>query len=438
MSRRAWRIAGIAAAGLVVAVLLAAIVLRLVFESRLEAAEARFRSEAGPLELAVYAPPDVTDPMNIAAWLQAGAAAILVADEDRGLLAELDDRPSAEWSQEERQRAEALLAELEPALTLLHGAAELTESSFGLQYGAGPNMAIPNGIDLLRASSLLAVDARLALERGDLERARTSTRAVERVAAALGREPILLFVILENAVTHRHLLLLRHFLDSEPTAHVLSELAADLRHRETQRSPTSRALAFEGAGAYAAWGLGLSPVPSGLRMPWPLRFLEPLIAARTLETFVGLVETTESPGKVVHQRPYQAAVWPWEAYSMLLVPNVVDVLNKDRVTGSALELARLAIELRRTALAEGRYPDTLVSVGDRPPAPSALSGEMPVYERTDSGGVRLAYPEARRRWEEYDQVDTRRREEREELLSWELPPLGPRAPESVPKASPTP
>lgn len=421
--RRLLRLLGILLASLVVVALLVTLLFRLYSERWLAAAEERFREEAGPLELAAYAPADVPDPENVAAWMQAGAAAILVADEDRRLLAELDDRPAAEWSEQERERIETLLTELEPALTLLHRATGLTESSFGLAYHAGPTMPIPSGTKLLRASSLLAVEARVALDDGDLDRAVAAARSVERLAGALGHEPILLFAILEEAVSHRYALLLRSILQADPSEPLLVNMAADLHHRESLCSPLGRALAFDGAGAYASWGLGLTPVGGGFRMPWALRFLEPLLATRTLETFLILIGSAETPGSLGHLPLQQRGPsWPWNVYPMTFVPNVVDALARDKATGSALELARLAIAVRRTALADGRYPDSLTGVGDRPPAPSPLAGEQPLYELTNDSGVRLAYPEARRWWDEYEETESRRGE----LLVWELAPLAPR------------
>jgi len=78
----------------------------------------------------------------------------------------------------------------------------------------------------------------------------------------------------------------------------------------------------------------------------------------------------------------------------------------------------LAIEANRSALSEGRYPDSLADLGERPPTPSPISGEAPLYERTADGGVLIAYPVAERLWKDRGSDEDRRAR----LLSWALPP----------------
>lgn len=423
MKRRPLRLIAAALASAALLLLAGALLFRVHSQRRLDAAETRFLDQAGPLEPAAYAPAAVREPANIAAWMKAGAAALLMEGEDRHLLAELDDRPVSQWSAPERRRIEAVLGELRPALELLHRGAELSDSSFGLHYAAGPTMPIPSegGVQLLRASSLLAIECRLALARSDLEGALRSARGVERIAAALGHEPILLLSILAETVTHRYLLLLRSILESDPPESVLAGLAADLHHREALCEPLARAVAFDGTGAYHAWLQGVFQGRIDLRLFATSRFLGPLIAARTLEAYLELVRLAKIPD-LLADLPSEppAKVRPWDLH-LLLMPNFTDALLRDKATASALELARLAIQARRVALLEGRYPDSPGAMAFIQSLPSALSGEAVLLEPTASGGIRLAYPEAKRLLEEREASEARRAD----LLDWVLPPLSP-------------
>jgi hypothetical protein len=133
--------------------------------------------------------PPLPDEENAAAWLQAGAAAIVWSEREKGVVGEATLAPYDGWPKGHRSQVRATLNRHRGALETLHRAAPIERSNYGIRYSEGLAAEMPDLLALLDASRLMMVEARIALVDGDEARALTALETMARLATSLQDEP---------------------------------------------------------------------------------------------------------------------------------------------------------------------------------------------------------------------------------------------------------
>ena len=260
---------------------------------------------------------------------------------------------------------------------------------------AGPNR-FEDDVGLLRAARLLAIDSRVALAEGDVE------RSVERVedltalirafegASGLVRQMFAASVeghqlhavadlVASPVVGRRHVVRLRAAVSDREISATLrrmmqaqaEEYLANLDELRSEDPAGDALRRVEVAEVVAAYGeLATTPFSEVRR-----RVDERLAAARSPE------------------RPADVLVG-------LAIPNMLEAFAKIQAAGAGRQLARLALELRLRSLDLGAYPASLAGLpGAAEPDPFA--GEPPRWETGPEGAV-LTNPAAEALWETAD------------------------------------
>lgn len=147
-------------------------------------AEGRFVRELGSLDPAGYTRPPVKADANAARFFLAAAGKLRLEPEEVQLLASWAATPGPV-----DERLAAAVWKNDSALRLARQGAGLFESFYGLDYAAGFHAVLPDLPQLLSLGRLLALDARLARERGETARLGASLSALASLAASLESEP---------------------------------------------------------------------------------------------------------------------------------------------------------------------------------------------------------------------------------------------------------
>jgi hypothetical protein len=192
LTTRLWfRRTVLTAGALVLLVLVAVPSVQLYASSRYE----RALAEAGPLELdpAAFEKPEVPEHENAAAWIEAGAAALLLSSEEMELRSRLNQSgPANTWESGQLDQARAILERYSGGLETLHQAADLEKSSYGIRYRDGLKAETPDLLSILHGARLLLLDARVAMADGDEARLLQSLAAMSTIAESLEEESTLI------------------------------------------------------------------------------------------------------------------------------------------------------------------------------------------------------------------------------------------------------
>jgi hypothetical protein len=396
--RRTVRVVGV----VLVVALAGLLALRIYGNRRLAAAEREFRANLGPMAGNSYASPTVPDEENAAIYLRAGAQAVVLPGGDKALAAELTTLVFKRWNPQQVSEISRILAGNAPALELLHRAAGMTRSSFGLTDPANVDEDLKDKLPLLKllwAQRLLWLDAHLALRDGDTVRLLDDARAMSEMAAALERETPLIAELVGIAAEK---ILLSTVADAVASPHLdgtavsgLSNVLLDLDLRAAWR----RSLAFEfklpGVSQVVRGELERKRniVRSTIYLAAPSYFDAPSVAwmARLLVA-VDVPYGTRLLA-LAQQRPQSV-------FSPLAIrtPNLVQAGGRNQVILSERRLARVALALRRQGLATGAYPDSLDAFPEAS-APDPFTGEHIVYTHRRDGSAELSVPGGVKLWE---------------------------------------
>lgn len=129
--RRIVRALVIGLAGAAVLVLGASLLLRIGGERALERERTAFVDRWGPVDAAAFQRPAVAEERNAAAWIKAGAAAIVWSNADRTLIQRLSVHPAQEWSEEQRTAVLEVVEGNRAAIELLGRAVGLSGQRLG-------------------------------------------------------------------------------------------------------------------------------------------------------------------------------------------------------------------------------------------------------------------------------------------------------------------
>ena len=405
-----------AAAGLLIVVVGLVVVLRHRGARALAVAAERFESEIGTLDPLAHAPPGLPDEDNAAFWFQEGFAALETTGTDRAAVNDLweNDRQALGPAVEDYLRRNAV------AFEHFHRAGGLRFASWGVRYESGPNPPVPDLLEQLWGKKVIATDARAALAAGNRERLLADVRALASLYRALEREPLLIFQLIATNVELSHHQLVQEILLSDlGDAELLRELAEQLDARSTGQAMQS-ALAVEGSWIKSTIEHGVDDGGPFWQQLWraPASVWAPYESAAGIDLYYRLAKAAELPATRIEPFLYSApeSTPVIGIIAKMLIPNLIDGLEKRRAAIAARRLARLSIGLRLDALAHGGYPESPADFVRETADPYA---EGPLhYQRLADGTVVLSFPAAEAFWQQR-YTDPERNKP---LFDWRLPP----------------
>jgi hypothetical protein len=350
---------GVALALLLVLALVASLAFALYGNWRTKRATERFEAVLGPPDLARFIRSEVPEADNAATWLAAGAGAIVLSGDQREFMGPRE-RAGAPWSAGEIALASRIVEDNAPALELLRRAAACKASSYSLDYLQGPDIELPPILELLRAGSVLWIDARLALAAGDVSRLRTDLETLDRLADSLARESLLVTAIVAQAIDRYYLDLVHRLVigGSEPQD-LLADVEAVLAGRDRQ-ADYLRSLAAEGSLLFSLPAVKV-PVADGVRPPnWLTvqlyRLAGPLLTAALVDEFSAIGELVAKPWPEVVATSQERLERGFpRSFAVTLYPNLIDSIGKLKAGESARQLALEAIRQRRALMTDGAY-----------------------------------------------------------------------------------
>jgi hypothetical protein len=220
MGRDRWLI-GLAA---LVAVLgMAVFGLRLSTEKRREAAVGKLKTKTAAFEqrLLRRTPPEAPEPLGAAGPQQAESSEPEPPEEDytaafdrliekkkaldseprwQEALELIGDTKWGEWTEADRQRVAEFLEANRDLILELRRLAEAGGALYELDYSQGFSMALPHLAQLRHCARMLAADAALAAARGEYEETIKDFVAGRKLAASVGKEPILISQLVRMAI----------------------------------------------------------------------------------------------------------------------------------------------------------------------------------------------------------------------------------------------
>ena len=361
---------------------------------RLAAARGALAERLGPLDLARLAPAAVPEEGNAALWILRAGAAI-----DTQRYREASQRVGrllccalGDWTVTEREEARQVLEEQAAAITLLPAIAAASGSDFGLPYADGWEVLareMPDWTPVVQVSRLAGLEARAALDRGDLSRFLSATRALAATADALCSEPSLMTMIVGVSVERTYLGSVRDFL-AAPRLRSATDLTVIVeRTREGPCSDQSRRGIEGEAVLIGSAGDSWYPETGSPLRDWLTAPGGALVGAATLEGIDCLLENLNRPYSELLALQETDTCRPRRLGMIyqIAVPNMLRALGKARALETSRSLAVAALELGLERTDTGRFPESL-ELG-----PTPYTGEVPVYTRGD-GWAEVAAPES--------------------------------------------
>ena len=281
---------------------------------------------------------------NAAEWLMAGGCAIDSIDYSRGAIGEASLRPFSEWSPELVDSVRQSLDRQQAALEMLHRAATLDRSSYGIEYRRGFDLEMPDILPLVKACRLLLAEARVAAADGDRQRTLTALAAMGRLASSLERENSVLTALIGIACERMMLLAAAETLVcGQPwtTDPVLVEELAETLSTEDLRAMIGRALQFS-----TLRGPEAATEPSSVADEWARAEFE-----RAHALARELVDAPYGSAPGWHSRPEDEGV-----VAGVVLVNLRSAIARHQAALAQRQLVRAAIALRRLALVDGAYP----------------------------------------------------------------------------------
>lgn len=386
------------ALALLATILLLAAVVELVErrgERRLAAAVTRFQQEIGDLDPAAHAPAEPPPAENAAARFRAGAAVLALSEDQRAALGASLQRDWTAAAEIDPAVAE-ILRRNSRALAEFRRAGELHRSSYGIDYAAGPDGLLDDLPQVLRIRRILAADARGGLATGDRERVLADARAIAALRRSLEREPALVCQLLARAVATGYHGLVHDALASDlADPALLAELAALLDQGEATRA-LAAAFAVEASWMSRA---NLWQEAGWRGFLWRLR--SPFEQAAMVDLHRRLARAAELPA--AEMAAFVRGDIPGDPVTAILadmlIPNLMDGLDKHSAAAAERRLAAAAIALRRHALEHGAYPEDLGGIPGAELGDPYGGGRLR-YDRRADGSAVLSLPAAQTRWRE--------------------------------------
>lgn len=329
------------------------------------------------------------DEENAAAWLRAGAAAIVWTETEKGTIGEATLAAYDRWPTGLSSQARATLQRHSGALETLHRAAPIERSNYGIHYSQGIEAEMPADLlGLLDASRLLMVEARIALADGDQRRTLTALETMARLGTSLQDEPTTITTLVGIACERMMLTVAAEVTESAhprvASRDVLDELEGTLAATEGHEI-VSRL--FDGWTAVLEVELNRRAAASEVEnLPDIDRDRLRRLRAQLLE----LLEVPYGTDPARFDRPLEGVVV--ESYPQAVLEDVqgfAKVIERLQVLQAQRRLVRAGISMRRIGLSKGAYPVERPSVAELA-GPDPFTGRLLGYRPRIDGSLELA------------------------------------------------
>ena len=420
------RVAGVA---LVVA-LAGLLALRIYGDRRLAAAKRAFAAKAGQGAGNPYASPIVPDRENAAILLRAGAEAMVITGNERAQAGEMTMTPVEAWTPEQRDFLHRYLESNGPALELLHRAAAMTRSSFGLRDPVNEveelRVRLPL-LKLLTAQRLLLLDARTALLTDNRERFLADARSMATMAVAIERESPTIAVIIGLAA-EKIFLTAASEATARPDAPVetvrsLQALVPDNDLRAVwRRTVETDAFAIDRrvAAGHARPGMAAEE-GSGWRASLLQLCCGDIFNAQVWKLRAELLDVVDqplgsSPAWADRGKASPRSIFP--VFELVMFPELARAGGRVESTMSLRNLGNVALKVRLRGLETGAYPQTLADYPEAQRADPFAARPLSYLRRPDGSAV-IAVADFGLLWSRISDAGVRG-----QPFTWELPAPG--------------
>ena len=391
---------------------------RVVAGITLKKATEEFRTSVGSLDLMKLAPAPVPDHRNAAFWLLKGIEASVKRErgdmKDLGAFIGMD---LAELGGARGERAEEILERHREVLEHLHRMEGLTSSSFDLDYSQGAAIEIPNLLSALLCGRLLLVEARLALARGEPQRAWSSLAALKGQVDAVYGEPVLVFALVGAALEQFLFMGLRDIAQGDGFAAAKwIQLVAESRSRNYTDLFGG---AIQGDAAASRW-----MVTSGARHIPEMLGGGRLLLPGSVEGLVRTPEAWQALAEALHYYRSSAEAFPESSYAELRasgqlrksqernwIPNLERLAGRLKANQGIRLMAQRALELKAQQQA-----DRLLAEGSSWVDP--FTGRAVSVHRGEDGSTTFSIPRIEDVWKS---VFPTTRRDGLRLFQWTVP-----------------
>jgi hypothetical protein len=378
----------------------------------------RYQKEVDSVKPDEYAPQELPKHKNMAIWLKAGAGILYLTKEQRvDLLTRLMDVHQKDWTTADIIALKEILKQNVIALQVLERTNYLTESSFDLPYSDGYEMSLPPLMEFLETRKLLACKARLHLLEGQLSESVKTAKLLERIAASLGHESVVICGLVGQVSEKDYYNLIQEMLPYADPA-VLQEFRTQLDHLQGMIVPVSRVVAAEGASLYVTLRDSSSKIeePGQQRARIMRSLMKRQMLAGALELHRHYAQLSKQPYQKVQPATWEPTDYVQEVVRQGFAPNVGTIVERFQSTESVRILASAAIDLCLYASKNSSYPQDLTGF---PEIRSTYTGETARYEVHSDGSATLSFPEADIYW---DSRQEQLKPAKKPRFVWKLPP----------------
>ena len=314
---------------------------------------------------------------NAAEWLMAGGCAIDSIDYSRGAIGEASLRPFSEWSPELVDSVRQSLDRQQAALEMLHRAATLDRSSYGIEYRHGLDAEMPDMLPLVKACRLLLAETRVAAADGDRDRALIALATMGRLASSVERESSILTALIGIACERMMLVAAAETLvcgqpwTADPA---FVEQLAETHSTEDLRAMMGRALQSSNLRGPEA-----ATEPSSVADDWTRAEFE-----RAHALARELVDAPYGSAPGWHSSPEDEGV-----VAGVVLVNLRLAIARHQAALAQRQLVQAAIALRRLALVDGAYPADRSAVPELI-GPDPFTGRALAYAIREDGSAEVA------------------------------------------------
>jgi hypothetical protein len=358
---------------------------------RLANVSRRYEREVGPLAVRAFVRPKVAAEENAVTWQRPGVLAAVFFSGDQDLVGSLSAKRFGNWTAEETAKLEAILERSRPAIELLERARTMRVSNWEIPYEAGTTAKLPNLMAAINSAKLVLARGRLALGRGDRETAISSAETLASLARSHEAESATFMLVIGLAIERLHLALVHELVTSAPmTLQELDRLETSICAEDLIRAARQALRGNAAAIAHDVDSESIAGEIHGAIHRSIERALGKVIAAAVIESHQDLEKHLGEPVRAPRgatDDENRSGGW-WKHLMSAYDANFESVSARTTATASARDFARLAIALRRQAVATGHYPASLPAIGGVS-ANDPLTGGPRVYEVHADGSAEL-------------------------------------------------
>jgi len=347
------------------------------------------------LQASDFEMPEIPDDLNAAAWLQAGAAAIVRTNEEKEAVAPATFLPYEEWTDELRGEVRDALDRHRGALETMHMAANLERSSYRIRYSDGVRARIPDLLTLLDADRLLMLEARVALADGERQRTLDALATMTRLATSLDEESTLITALVGIACERMQLTAAAEVVASD------QPWVADGEVLDRLEATISTADGAELIGrVFDAWSAVMELHVNGLAtgseaeygdIERTLADVDRTMVAATRSVLLGRLETPygRDPESLDAADP-TTLFDPRRGDVFTDMEGFAKAIGRLQSVEAQRQLVRAAIAMRRDLLDSGTYSPTRPAGVVELAAPDPFTGRRILYQPQPDGSLVLA------------------------------------------------